>query len=249
AMVGIRRYAMRSSPPSARSAETTMPHADFVHLRLHTAYSLSQGAVRIPALVDLCRKQGMPAVAVTDTGNLFGALEFSLAASKAGIQPIIGSILGIRREAPGGKPVIGQQPPPDQLLLIAQNQQGYLNLLAHVSRAYLETVGGEPPQVSLASIQGATEGLIALTAGPGGTVGRLLAEQQTAAAEDFLLRLRDLFPGRLYVELLRHGMPEEDAIEGRLVDLAYRHDLPLVATNDVHFTDADMFEAHDALMC
>src|SRR5690606_12652179 len=135
------------------------------------------------------------------------------------------------------------------LLLIAQNQQGYLNLLAHVSRAYLETVGGEPPQVSLASIQGATEGLIALTAGPGGTVGRLLAEQQTAAAEDFLLRLRDLFPGRLYVELLRHGMPEEDAIEGRLVDLAYRHDLPLVATNDVHFTDADMFEAHDALMC
>ncbi|MFN4089694.1 MAG: DNA polymerase III subunit alpha, partial [Alphaproteobacteria bacterium] len=226
-----------------------MPHAEFVHLRLHTAYSLSQGAVRIPELVGLCRKHAMPAVGISDTGNLFGALEFALAAAKAGVQPIVGSILGLRRSAQAGRSGQMQQPDPDELLLIAQNERGYRNLMALVSRAFLETKGGEAPQIDWNALDGATDGLIALTAGPGGTVGRLLLDHQAAAAEEALLRLAGLFPGRLYVEILRHGMPAEDAIEGTLVEFAYRHGLPLVATNDVHFADAGMFEAHDALMC
>ncbi|MET4698040.1 DNA polymerase-3 subunit alpha [Constrictibacter sp. MBR-5] len=226
-----------------------MPHAEFVHLRLHTAYSLSQGAVRIGELVELCRKHAMPAVGISDTGNLFGALEFALAASKAGVQPIVGTILGLRRPVQTGRNGQLQQADPDQLLLIAQSERGYRNLMALVSKAFLETQGGEPAQVGWDALDGATDGVIALTGGPAGTVGRLLLENQGPAAEEALLRLAALFPGRLYVELMRHGMREQDAIEAGLVDLAYRHDLPLVATNDVHFADAGMFEAHDALMC
>src|SRR5215831_1699705 len=103
-----------------------MPHADFVHLRVHSAYSLSEGAIRIKQLVELCKRQAMPAVAIADTGNLFGALEFALAARDAGIQPIIGCQLGIARDDPGasfnGGARIGVRPPPDQLVLLAQDE-------------------------------------------------------------------------------------------------------------------------------
>src|SRR5690606_6365999 len=116
-----------------------MPHADFVHLRVHTAYSLSQGAVRIDGLAEICKRQAMPAVAITDTGNLFGVLEFATTMSKAGVQPIVGCILSIRRAAAQpGRPG-GNGAAPDQLLLLVQDATGYRNLLALVSKAYLET--------------------------------------------------------------------------------------------------------------
>src|SRR3954454_17973499 len=105
-----------------------MPHAAFVHLRVHSAYSLSEGAIKIKELVKLCQKKGMPAVAVTDTGNLFGALEFSLAALDAGIQPILGCQIGIRRMGPaanGGRPVGKGMFQPDQLVLLVQSDSGY----------------------------------------------------------------------------------------------------------------------------
>ena len=228
-----------------------MPHADFVHLRVHSAYSLSQGAVRIGKLADLCRQNAMPAVAITDSGNLFGALEFATTLSKAGVQPIVGCILSIRRAQPanGGSRPGAQDAAPDQILLLAQTDPGYRNLLALVSKAFLETESHEPAQVALADLGGRTDGLIALTGGPMGIVGRLLAEGQEGAAEAMLLALRDLFPGRLYVEIQRHGTEAEALTEPGLIELAYRHDLPLVATNDVHFTDAGMYEAHDALLC
>src|SRR3546814_8137651 len=114
-----------------------MPHSVFVHLRVHSAFSLSQGAIRTKDLVKLCAKHRMPAVAVTDSGNLFGALEFSLAARDAGVQPIIGCQLGIRREDGHGHQ--GMAPPPDQLVLLAQTEEGYANLLKLVSKSYLAT--------------------------------------------------------------------------------------------------------------
>jgi DNA polymerase-3 subunit alpha len=228
-----------------------MPHADFVHLRAHSAYSLSAGAIKVKALVALAKRYAMPAVAMADIGNLFGALEFSLAASDAGIQPIIGCVLGIRRGDGEGRVAarLGPAPPPDRILLLVQNEEGYRNLLKLVSRSYLETEGGEAPQIELAALAGRTAGLLLLTGGPEGPVGRLIADGQAPAAEAMLERLAALFPGRVYVELMRHGLPAEDHIEAPLIELAYRHALPLVATNDIYFADADFYEAHDALCC
>ncbi|WP_431858819.1 DNA polymerase III subunit alpha [Azospirillum sp.] len=232
-----------------------MPHADFVHLRVHSAYSLSEGAIKVKELVKLCAKQHMPAVAVTDTGNLFGALEFALAASDVGVQPIIGTVLGITRVGPAnakpGLPGKGAVQP-DQLVLLCQSQDGYRNLMKLVSKAFLESDPMAGPQVTLEALEGRSEGLIALTGGPQGTVGRLLGEGQKDLALEVLERLKGLFPGRLYVELQRHGghfTAVEDAVEPALIDLAYAQDLPLVATNDCYFATEDMHEAHDALLC
>lgn len=235
--------------------ELDRPVAPFVHLRVHTAYSLAEGALKIPQLVDLCRKNNMPAVAVTDTGNLFGALEFAIAAAGAGVQPIIGCQLAVSRDGVGpsddsagaGRRAVAAEP--DQLVVLAQNEAGYRNLLALVSQAFLESDPSQTPQVSLDDLDGASEGLIALTAGTKGAVGRLLADGQGPLAAEALGRLQGLFPDRLYVELQRHGDPVEDRIEAGLIDLAYRMDLPLVATNEAFFADKEMHQAHDALLC
>jgi DNA polymerase-3 subunit alpha len=231
-----------------------MAHADFVHLRVHSAYSLLEGAIKIPELAELCQRHNMPAVAVTDTRNLFGALEFSTTMVKAGVQPIIGCELAISREGADSGPARAangfgtRRAEPDKLVLLVKDAEGYGHLLDLVSRAHLETASGETPQVPLSLLEGRSEGLIALTAGPEGTVGRHLAENRPDEAEAALRRLEALFPGRLYVEVMRHGRAEEDRIEGALVDLAYAHGLPLVATNEAYFADEGMFEAHDALL-
>ncbi|MDZ4736374.1 MAG: DNA polymerase III subunit alpha [Rhodospirillaceae bacterium] len=228
-----------------------MSHANFVHLRVHSAYSLSEGAIRIKELVKLCVAHGMPAVAVTDSGNLFGALEFALAAREAGVQPIVGCQLAMARPSNenGNVALRPVRQAPDQLVLLVQNETGYANLLKLVSRAFLEGEAGSQPQLAWEALDGLTDGLIAFTGGPHGLVGRLLHEGQKEAAETALLRLAGLFPDRLYMELMRHGLAIEQQIEPALLDLAYAHDIPLVATNEVFFADADMFEAHDALLC
>jgi len=222
-------------------------HADFVHLRVHSAYSLSEGAIKIKQLIELCKRERMPAVAVTDTGNLFAAMEFSLAAMDAGVQPIIGCQIAIRRTDEGMRG--GRVPTPDTLVLLAQTEAGYHNLAKLVSKSYLETDSAEAPQVPIEAVEALADGLIALTGGPAGTVGRLLADGRTAAAEETLMRLAAAFPGRLYVELTRHGIEVENRIEPQLIELAYRHGLPLVATNEAFFAKEDMYEAHDALLC
>jgi DNA polymerase-3 subunit alpha len=234
-----------------------MPHASFVHLRVHSAYSLSEGAIRIDALAKLCRKIAMPAVAVTDTNNLFGALEFSHAMSDAGVQPIIGCQLALaREETDGPRPGFGQaakgNPDPDPVVLLVQNAAGYRNLLKLVRIAQFGPDGSHPPltpQVAVEDLARHGEGLILLTGGPQGPVGRMLAGGQTPAAEALLLRLAQAFPGRLYVELMRHGLAEEKSTEPGFLDLAYRHQLPLVATNEAFFPERRMHEAHDALLC
>ena len=224
-----------------------MPRADFVHLRVHSAYSLSEGAIPIKTLAKLCRAQDMPAVAVADSGNLFGALEFAQTAQKSGIQPIIGCQLAITREV--AEPRNGTAPAPDQLVVLVQNEAGYLNLMHLVSRAFLDSDASEAPQITLELLEEYAEGLLALTGGPGGAVGRLLEAEQKDAAEAMLKRLAEIFPGRLYVELQRHGLPVEAATEPGFLELAYAHDLPLVATNEAFFPTPADYEAHDALLC
>ena len=225
-----------------------MGMANFIHLRARTAYSLTEGAIRAKELPKLCAKHDMPAVAVTDHNNLFGALEFSLAAMDQGVQPIIGCSL---RLAADGEERGGDRNGPrvDTLPLIAQTELGYRNLLALVSDAYLHP-GQEPaPLLTWEQLNGRTDDLIALTGGAAGPIARALLERNSDQARTILDRMRTLFPDRLYVEITRHGMPVEAQIEDWLVNLAYDTDVPLLATNDVYFESVDMFEAHDALMC
>ncbi|MDB5364447.1 MAG: DNA-directed polymerase [Rhodospirillales bacterium] len=222
-----------------------MPHADFVHLRVHSAYSLSEGAIKIKKLVDLCKKQSMPAVAVTDSGNMFGALEFADAAAAAGVQPIIGTQIGLSRPAPRG----GQRPLPEPIVLLAQNHAGYRNLMKLVSQAWIESGAGEQPQIAITTLAQHADGVICLTGGAHGPVGKRLLEGQLEAASETLAALAAAFPGRCYVELQRHDIDDERRTEAGLVDLAYALDLPLVATNECFFADDGMYEAHDALLC
>src|SRR5437764_10636379 len=231
-----------------------MPLADFVHLRVHSAYSLSAGAIKIKELVGLCRAEAMPAVAITDSGNLFGALEFATACAESGLQPIIGCEIALAGEAGrgarnGNGNGNGHSAEPDHIVLLVQSEAGYRNLMRLVSHAFLDGEAGAEPAVALADLAASSDGLICLAGGAAGPVGRLLSEGQTEAAETALTVLKDIFPGRLYIELQRHGLVEEARCEAGLIDLAYAHDLPLVATNDAYFPDRDFYEAHDALLC
>ncbi len=223
-------------------------HADFVHLRVHSAYSLAEGAIRVKDLVKRAAAERMPAVAVTDTSNVFGALEFAMAASDAGVQPIVGAQIALKREdrAPGKN---GIAPAPDPIVVLAKDEAGYRSLMKLLSRAYMETPAGEDAQVSLEDLEELNEGLIALTGGPKGPIGRLLLEAQDQAVEELLTRLKAIFEDRLYIEIMRHGLVEEEKTEEAFIDLAYRHDIPLVATNDCFFPTREMHEAHDALIC
>ena len=231
-------------------AQTTSEHAPFIHLRTHSAYSLAEGAIKIPELVNLCAENRMPAVALTDTRNLFGALEFSVTCADKGVQPIIGCQISVRREDKEIRTGNGARlPEPDQLVLLCQTEEGYGNLLQLVSQSFLETPAGETPQVSMDDITAHAAGLIALTGGVSGAIGRHLVEEQFPKAEEALLQLATVFPDRLYMEIQRHGLATENRIEAALIDLAYAHEVPLVATNEPAFADAGMFNAHDALLC
>jgi len=221
-----------------------MPHAAFVPLRVHSAYSMLEGAIQPADVASLCRRAKFPAVALTDRNNLFAAMEFSDACKVEGVQPIVGALLGIER--PGSRTSISR-PVTDWLALLAQDDAGYANLIALVSDAHLDSGAVDDPQLTLDRLEGRTDGLIALTAGPEGALGRLLADGQDVAA--YADRLQALFPGRLYVEISRTGDPIEDRSEAPLIALAYARDLPLVATNPVRFADAGVYAAHDVLLC
>jgi DNA polymerase-3 subunit alpha len=230
-----------------------MALADFIHLRVHSAYSLSAGAITVKELVARCRTERMPAVAITDTGNLFGALEFATLCAAAGVQPIIGCELALRNRdqdcRTGGSVLARPIAEPERLVLLVQSETGYRNLLYLVSNSFLGDDDTLDPAVSLDELAAAGDGLICLAGGAKGPLGRRLAEGQTEAAEALLGELKRAFPGRLYIELTRHGENGEELSEPGLVDLAYRHDLPLVATNDAYFPDPDFYDAHDALLC
>ena len=221
----------------------------FVHLRLHSAFSLLEGAIRVKDIAKLCKADGMPAVALTDTGNLFGALEFSETMAGAGIQPIVGCTLPLiieDEDEPGRGP---RRDISGTLALLAKDETGYRNLMRLSSRAFLGPEAGEPPHISLDLLAAHHEGLICLTGGPAGIVNRKLAAGQRPAAEDLLLRLKSIFGDRLYVELQRHNLDVERQTEPALIDMAYAHELPLVATNEPYFAREDEFEAHDAMIC
>jgi DNA polymerase III subunit alpha len=221
----------------------------FIHLNSHSAYSLLEGALPVERLVKLAAEQGMPAVGVADTANLFGALEFSEKAAKAGIQPIIGCKLPIRFEeeasgARGGAPKRAGAAP---LTLLCATEEGYRNLVRLVSDYYLAADARAEP-VGLDRLTAGAAGLIALTGGHDGPLYPLFAEGEAERAEARLARLGGIFEDRLYVSLERHGMEIERRAEAALVERAYALDLPLVATNEPFFPAPEDYEAHDALL-
>ena len=224
----------------------------FIHLRVHSEYSLLEGAIALKNLGKYCIDNKMPAVAVTDTNNMFAALEFSTVLSTAGVQPIVGCQMEIIADVEKNKNGIIDDK--QYLVLLAQNQVGYNNLLKLNSVFYLSNTENSIG-LSIKEVCDHNEGLICLTGGSDGPIGRQLINNNIEQAKADLLQLKSSFSDRLYVEVQRHPISEgrytehQISTEEQFIQLAYDLDLPLVATNDVYFPNREMFEAHDALIC
>src|SRR5712691_10833498 len=223
-----------------------MADPGFVHLHVHSSYSLLQGALSIARLADLAKADRQPALALTDTDNMFGALEFSEKMAGSGIQPIVGCSLaldfGHQETRPGG-------PLPERLhvVLLAAREDGYRSLMRINSRAFLESPSHERPHAKTAWLEGATDGLIALTGGSGGPLDKAIVAGQGVLAQARCDTLVRLFADRLYIELQRHG--DERPAEVAPLEMAYARGIPIVATNEPFFAKREDHEAHDALIC
>jgi DNA polymerase-3 subunit alpha len=220
-----------------------MPYVPFVPLRVFSAYTMLEGAIEPKAIGEAAKKLGFPAISICDRNGLYGVMPFQEAARAKGVQPIIGTLLGIRRPTSDGQFVR------DWLPLYAQDETGYHNLCRLVSMAHLDRPEEYDAHVTLEQFVGLSDGLIALTGGGEGALARLLAERQVNAANEYLAALERLFPQRLYIELSRRGDAIEDAAENGLIDLAYARDIPLVATNPAFYAEPEFFDAHDAMLC
>ncbi len=211
----------------------------FVHLHLHSEYSLVDSCVRIGPLVEAVARAGMPAVALTDHVNLFAMVKFYRAAQQAGIKPIIGADMLVD----------SGQDEPDRLVLLCLDREGHLNLTRLITRAYVEgQSGGRGPVVRREWFEGASDGLIAIS-GPKGDIGRALLAGDEARAAELLTTWLECFPDRFYLEILRTGRPGEERHLHAAVDLALAHAVPVVASNDVRFIEKADFEAHEARVC
>ncbi|MEI8320826.1 MAG: DNA polymerase III subunit alpha [Alphaproteobacteria bacterium] len=215
----------------------------FVHLRVHSAYSLAEGAIKIPEIIELCQKNQMNRVAITDTSNMFGALEFSLACAQEKIQALMGMEVKLhlsKEDNPFKLPPI---------VLLAQNEQGYKNLLKIISHAYEDLPSRQVPYVTMEDLRHHHEGLVVLSGGAEGPLGQLILDRKKDLAKKIMLDLQQIFQSRFYMEIGRHGQENELKTEDIFIDWAYEFNIPLVATNNVFFSDSSMHEAHDALLC
>ena len=247
--IRTKRHAMSNKPASP----------PFVHLRVHSAYSLLEGALPIETLVQFASKDKMPALGISDTNNLFGALEFSEKCRAKGIQPIIGCTMAVKM--PGKKSKAAALTPhleptnDGEIALIAQSRTGYENLMALSSLAFLETVDEHSPYITFEQLKNHAKDLICCTGGPDGPLDKALQNAQQPQAERWAQDLHDVFKDRLYIELQRHGngaatgQAAQKHQEDALINLAYAQDIPLVATNEAYFAAAADYEAHDALIC
>jgi DNA polymerase-3 subunit alpha len=218
----------------------------FVHLRVRSAYSLLEGAIKAAKVGKLAADAGMPAVGVADRANLFGALEFSQTAKDAGVQPLVACALPVF--GIGGQ-INARWAKVPTVVLLAQDTAGWLNLCALSSSAYLDAGEMAEPGVAWEQVVARSEGLILLSGGPDGPVDPLFAQGKKAEGAAALAAMKAAFGDRFYVELQRHGLEDEKRAEPGLVEWAYANDVPLVATNDVYYAKAAQAKSHDALLC
>src|ERR1700726_2031190 len=235
--------------PSVPPSSARLASAGFVHLHVHSAYSLLKGSIKIQKLGELAKADRQPALALTDTDNMFGALEFSDKMAGYCIQPIIGCELAgdFGDQDPSGRNALAAGPA--RIVLLAARERGYRSLMRLNSRAFLETPVHQSPHIKFEWLQGDAEDLIALTGGPEGPISLAINADQAGLAATRCDRLASLFGDRLYIELQRHGIEKERRTEAALIDLAYAKGFPVVATNEPYFATADDYEAHDALLC
>ena len=208
----------------------------YIHLRVHTEYSLLEGATRLKKLPGLCKANDMPAIALTETNNLFSALEFSVLFKDNGLQPIIGCQIDFKFTDMVSGRRAGTTAP---IVLLAQDELGYKNLLKLSSEMYVQN-DDEKVEISIEKLERYADGLICLTGGSRGPLGELILAAQDKAARDLLLKFQNIFSDRLYLELQRHpqgaGLPkEENDTEPVFIEMAYDLSIPLIATNDVYF--------------
>ncbi|MGA7563907.1 MAG: DNA polymerase III subunit alpha [Desulfobaccales bacterium] len=222
-----------------------MPPSEFVHLHVHTAYSLLDGAIRVQDLLAQAQAFEMPAVAITDHGTLFGVLDFYQKAMAAGIKPILGCELYV---APGSRQDRKGKADHHHLVVLAENLQGYQNLIRLVTRAHLEGFYYRP-RVDRELLEELNGGLIAMSACLHGKVAQRLLADDPRGAETAAREYAELFPGRFYLEVQANGLPEQLKVNEALLSLAPRWGIPLVATNDVHYLRPEDARAQDVLLC
>jgi len=213
----------------------------FVHLRVHSEYSLVNGIIRIKPLISSVADAGMPAVGLTDESNMFALVKFYRAALGAGVKPIMGADLWLYEG--------DDHDHLSRLVLLCQNREGYLNLSRLITRGYKEGQHRGYATIDRQWLEGATDGLIALSGGRLGDVGQLLVGGKTDKAAERLADWQRLFPGRFYIELQRTGRENEERYITAAVNLAAQMDVPVVATNDVHFLKSDEFDNHEVRTC
>ncbi len=226
-----------------------MSHSDFIHLHLHTQYSLLDGACRIPEILAIAKSHKMDSLAITDHGNMFGAIEFYLEARKAGIKPIIGCEVYVAPKSRLDKGGSGIEDAANHLILLARNESGYQNLIKLVSIGYLEGFYYRP-RIDKEVLGLHADGLIGLSACLKGEVAWLIQQKRfndaLKAAEDY----QNIFgKGNFYLEMQPNSIPEQKIVNEALIKISKELNIPLVATNDVHYPTKDKAEAHEALLC
>ncbi|RLC66695.1 MAG: DNA polymerase III subunit alpha, partial [Chloroflexi bacterium] len=219
---------------------------DFVHLHVHSEFSLLDGLGSCTQLAERAAELGMPALAITDHGAMFGVVEFYKACQAAGIKPIIGVEAYVARTSRHNRD--HNEGKPYHLVLLAQNQTGYKNLIKLATIAQLEGFYYKP-RIDKESLAQHSQGIIALTACAMGEIPQLLHNGQDDKARQAIRWYQEHFPGRFYLELQHHDIPEFEPVYHKMVELAHEMNIPLVATNDVHYIRRDQAEAHDVLLC
>ena len=222
---------------------------EFIHLRVHTAYSLLEGAIKVEKLAKWAAENNMPAIGMADSGNIYGAMALAKEAAGKGVQPILGCQLLVKSPEREKNAFKVEKSTYDKVVVIVQSEQGYQNLLLHFTPYYMGEDKQAQPHLTLDELTENTEGLILLTGGAEGILGRPILNGHPEFAEEILKKLEAAFPGRTYMEIQRHGTEKENKTEATFLDLAYKCNIPLVATNEAYFIDPDMYEAHDAMLC
>ncbi|HEY9107631.1 MAG TPA: PHP domain-containing protein, partial [Roseateles sp.] len=225
-------------PETAVSDPQDLP---FVHLRMHTEFSVVDGTLRTDDAAAAAAKDGQVAAAITDLANLFGGIKFYSACRKKGVQPILGADCWLEPDA--------SDKPPTRLLLLVQNKQGYLNISELLSRAWIQNVQRNQACVTWEWLQELGEGLICLSGAQHGGLGQALLQGDKVRARDWAQKLSAIFPNRFYIELQRAGLPGQEALVQASVPFAAELGLPVVATHPIQFLAADDFEAHEARVC